>query len=59
LHEREVVKKQKIFIRWLELSYSYNKWFGNHSLKAAFTLSKNPGKNGLIGKNDHVLIVVA
>jgi hypothetical protein len=39
LYEREVIKKQKFFIRWLELPYSYNRWFGIHSLKAAFTLS--------------------
>jgi hypothetical protein len=38
LYEREVLKKQKFFIRWLELPYSYNRWFGNHSLKAFFTL---------------------
>jgi hypothetical protein len=39
LYEREVVKNQKFFFRWLELPYSYNRWFGNRSLKAAFTLS--------------------
>jgi hypothetical protein len=34
LYEREVMKKQKFFIRWQMLLYSYNRWLGNHSLKA-------------------------
>jgi hypothetical protein len=38
LYEREVRKKQKNFLRWLDLPYSYNRWFGNHSFNAALTL---------------------
>jgi hypothetical protein len=26
MYEREVIKKQKIFIRWQKLPYSYNMW---------------------------------
>jgi hypothetical protein len=32
LYEREVIKKQKFFIRWQKLPYSYNMWLGNRSL---------------------------
>jgi hypothetical protein len=32
LYEREVIKKQKFFIRWQKLPYSYNMWLDNHSL---------------------------
>jgi hypothetical protein len=32
LYEREVIKKQKFFIRWRKLPYSYNMWLGNRSL---------------------------
>jgi hypothetical protein len=39
LYERQVMKKQKLFIRWIELRYSYNKWYGNHYLKAALSSS--------------------
>jgi hypothetical protein len=33
LYEREVMKKQKFFIRWQKLPCSYNMWLGNRSLK--------------------------
>jgi phosphomevalonate kinase len=33
LYEREVIKKQQIFIRSQKLPYSYNMWLGNRSLK--------------------------
>jgi hypothetical protein len=36
LYEREVIKKQKFLIRWQKLPYSYNRWLGNHSLKATY-----------------------
>jgi hypothetical protein len=32
LYEREVIKKQKFFIRRQKLPYSYNMWLGNRSL---------------------------
>jgi hypothetical protein len=32
LYEREVIKKQKFFIRSQKLPYSYNMWLGNRSL---------------------------
>jgi hypothetical protein len=32
LYEREVIKKQKFFIRLQQLPYSYNMWSGNRSL---------------------------
>jgi hypothetical protein len=32
LYEREIIKKQKCFIRWQKLPYSYNKRLGNRSL---------------------------
>jgi hypothetical protein len=37
LYEREVIKKQKFFIRWQKLPYSYNRWLGNRSLKATYS----------------------
>jgi hypothetical protein len=40
LYEREVIKKQKIFIRWQKLPYSYNRWLGNHSLKATYHVNQ-------------------
>jgi hypothetical protein len=40
LYEREVIKKQKIFIRWQKLPYSYNRWLGNHSLKATYYVNQ-------------------
>jgi hypothetical protein len=43
LYEREVIKKQKFFIRWQKLPYSYNMWLGNRSfykvIKKAVQLS--------------------
>jgi hypothetical protein len=38
LYEREVIKKQKIFIRWQKLPYSYNMWLGNCSLNILIKL---------------------
>jgi hypothetical protein len=32
LYEREVIKKQKFFIRWHKLPYSYNRRLGNRGL---------------------------
>jgi hypothetical protein len=32
LYEREVIKKQKFFIRWQKLPYSHNMWLFNRSL---------------------------
>jgi hypothetical protein len=32
-----VIKKQKVFIRWQKLPYTYNKWLGNRSLKATYS----------------------
>jgi hypothetical protein len=40
LYEREVIKKQKFFIRWQKLPYSYNRWLGNHSLKATYYVNQ-------------------
>jgi hypothetical protein len=40
LYEREVTKKQKFFIRWQKLPYSYNRWLGNHSLKATYYVNQ-------------------
>jgi hypothetical protein len=36
----EVIKKQKFFIRWQKLPYSYNRWLGNHSLKATYYVNQ-------------------
>jgi hypothetical protein len=38
LYEREVIKKQKFFIRRQKLPYSYNMWLGNRSLKFLINL---------------------
>jgi hypothetical protein len=38
LYEREVIKKQKLFIRWQKLPYSYNMWLGNRSLNFLINL---------------------
>jgi hypothetical protein len=38
LYEREVIKKQKFFIRWQKLAYSYNTWLGNRSLNFLINL---------------------
>jgi midasin (ATPase involved in ribosome maturation) len=40
LYEREVIKKQTFFIRWQKLPYSYNRWLGNHSLKATYYVNQ-------------------
>jgi hypothetical protein len=38
LYEREVIKKQKFFIRRQKLPYSYNMWLGNRSLNFLINL---------------------
>jgi hypothetical protein len=38
LYERKVIKKQKFFIRWQKLPYSYNMWLGNRSLNFLISL---------------------
>jgi hypothetical protein len=38
LYEREVIRKQNLFIRRQKLPYSYNMWLGNRSLNFLINL---------------------